>query len=57
MSSDRWATFDCYGTLVNWNAGIRTELEWLIAGVLLITSGATLVIARIEWRRTAAAQS
>jgi 2-haloacid dehalogenase len=29
MSSDRWATFDCYGTLVNWNAGIRTELERL----------------------------
>jgi 2-haloacid dehalogenase len=22
----RWATFDCYGTLVDWNAGIRTEL-------------------------------
>jgi 2-haloacid dehalogenase len=32
VSSDRWATFDCYGTLVNWNAGIRTELERLIAG-------------------------
>jgi 2-haloacid dehalogenase len=24
--SDRWATFDCYGTLVDWNAGIRAEL-------------------------------
>jgi 2-haloacid dehalogenase len=23
----RWATFDCYGTLVDWNAGIRSELE------------------------------
>jgi 2-haloacid dehalogenase len=22
----RWATFDCYGTLINWNAGIRAEL-------------------------------
>ncbi|MGZ4299725.1 MAG: HAD family hydrolase, partial [Solirubrobacteraceae bacterium] len=22
----RWATFDCYGTLVDWNAGISTEL-------------------------------
>lgn len=22
----RWATFDCYGTLVDWNAGIRDEL-------------------------------
>lgn len=26
---DRWATFDCYGTLVDWNAGIRGELEKL----------------------------
>jgi 2-haloacid dehalogenase len=25
----RWATFDCYGTLVDWNAGIRGELERL----------------------------
>jgi 2-haloacid dehalogenase len=25
----RWATFDCYGTLVDWNAGIRVELEKL----------------------------
>jgi 2-haloacid dehalogenase len=25
--ADRWATFDCYGTLVDWNAGIRAELE------------------------------
>jgi 2-haloacid dehalogenase len=24
--ADRWATFDCYGTLINWNAGIRAEL-------------------------------
>ncbi len=23
---DRWATFDCYGTLVDWMAGIRGEL-------------------------------
>jgi 2-haloacid dehalogenase len=23
---DRWATFDCYGTLIDWNAGIRTAL-------------------------------
>jgi 2-haloacid dehalogenase len=26
---DRWATFDCYGTLVDWNAGIHRELEKL----------------------------
>ena len=24
---DRWATFDCYGTLIDWNGGIRAELE------------------------------
>jgi 2-haloacid dehalogenase len=29
MSGDRWATFDCYGTLVDWRAGIRAELERL----------------------------
>jgi 2-haloacid dehalogenase len=26
---DRWATFDCYGTLIDWNAGIRAQLERL----------------------------
>ena len=26
---DRWATFDCYGTLVDWRAGIRGELARL----------------------------
>jgi 2-haloacid dehalogenase len=26
---DRWATFDCYGTLVDWIAGIRGELARL----------------------------
>ena len=24
--ADRWATFDCYGTLIDWNGGIRAEL-------------------------------
>ena len=24
--ADRWATFDCYGTLVDWNAGLRDAL-------------------------------
>ena len=28
----RWATFDCYGTLVDWNAGIRGQLERLVGG-------------------------
>jgi 2-haloacid dehalogenase len=27
--TDRWATFDCYGTLVDWNGGIGRELERL----------------------------
>jgi len=27
--AERWATFDCYGTLVDWNSGIRAELESL----------------------------
>jgi 2-haloacid dehalogenase len=26
---ERWATFDCYGTLVDWNTGIHRELERL----------------------------
>ena len=29
MAGERWATFDCYGTLIDWNLGIRTELERL----------------------------
>ena len=37
---ERWATFDCYGTLVDWNAGIRGELEKLfgveLADALLV---------------------
>ena len=24
--AERWATFDCYGTLIDWNGGIRREL-------------------------------
>lgn len=37
---DRWATFDCYGTLVDWNGGIRGQLERLFgvehSGELLV---------------------
>jgi 2-haloacid dehalogenase len=29
MADERWATFDCYGTLVDWNAGIAAELDRL----------------------------
>jgi 2-haloacid dehalogenase len=32
MRGDRWATFDCYGTLIDWNAGIRAELERVFGG-------------------------
>jgi len=26
VAAERWATFDCYGTLIDWNGGIRREL-------------------------------
>ena len=29
MDGSRWATFDCYGTLVDWNGGIRSQLARL----------------------------
>src|SRR6266511_3965939 len=29
MAAERWTTFDCYGTLIDWNLGIRRELERL----------------------------
>ena len=28
-SATRWATFDCYGTLIDWNGGVGRELERL----------------------------
>jgi 2-haloacid dehalogenase len=27
--ADRWATFDCYGTLIDWNEGLRSQLDRL----------------------------
>jgi 2-haloacid dehalogenase len=37
---ERWATFDCYGTLIDWNGGIRGQLARVFgeerAGALLI---------------------
>ena len=30
VEPQRWATFDCYGTLVDWNAGIAAELGRLL---------------------------
>jgi 2-haloacid dehalogenase len=29
---ERWATFDCYGTLIDWNAGIRAALAGIWPG-------------------------
>jgi 2-haloacid dehalogenase len=29
---ERWATFDCYGTLVDWRTGIATQLERIVGG-------------------------
>jgi 2-haloacid dehalogenase len=29
VARERWATFDCYGTLIDWNAGLKAELERL----------------------------
>jgi 2-haloacid dehalogenase len=29
VAGSRWATFDCYGTLIDWNGGIRRELHRL----------------------------
>ena len=29
MARERWATFDCYGTLIDWNGGIGGELARL----------------------------
>src|SRR3954454_23533246 len=29
MADERWATFDCYGTLIDWNGGVAGALERL----------------------------
>jgi 2-haloacid dehalogenase len=34
VENPRWATFDCYGTLVDWNAGIQAELGRLFGSSL-----------------------
>jgi 2-haloacid dehalogenase len=31
--ADRWITFDCYGTLIDWHSGIRAGLQAAGAGV------------------------
>jgi len=30
--ADRWLTFDCFGTLIDWRHGIRTTGELLFPG-------------------------
>jgi 2-haloacid dehalogenase len=32
VSYDRWATFDCYGTLVDWDTGILSAIESVAPG-------------------------
>ena len=27
MAAERWASFDCYGTLIDWMGGIRATLR------------------------------
>jgi 2-haloacid dehalogenase len=29
VAKERWATFDCYGTLIDWDGGLEAELERL----------------------------
>jgi 2-haloacid dehalogenase len=29
---DRWASFDCYGTLIDWDGGVRAELVRVFGG-------------------------
>ena len=28
--SDRWATFDCYGTIADWHGGMHAALEGVV---------------------------
>ena len=32
VMADRWLTFDCFGTLIDWRHGIRTTGELLFPG-------------------------
>ena len=32
MATERWITFDCFGTLIDWRHGIRTTGELLFPG-------------------------
>ena len=50
MSADRWATFDCYGTLVDWRAGIA-------AGVERVAPGRGAALLPLYYRHEAAVQA
>src|ERR1700691_1921198 len=54
MADDKWLTFDCYGTIADWNTGMRAALTQ-VAGVgasVLLTSyhQAELVLESGPWR-------
>jgi 2-haloacid dehalogenase len=53
---ERWATFDCYGTLIDWNGGIGRELERLFGAehVARLLHGFHEVEREIEHERPAA---
>jgi 2-haloacid dehalogenase len=40
MSRIDWATFDCYGTLIDWEGGIAAAIEPLLAGAARLTGHA-----------------
>ena len=42
----RWATFDCYGTLIDWNGGIRAELERVFGDAELDGAGVDELLSR-----------
>jgi 2-haloacid dehalogenase len=54
MADDKWLTFDCYGTIADWNTGMRaalTQVAGLGASVLLTNyHQAELVLEAGPWR-------
>jgi 2-haloacid dehalogenase len=54
MASDKWLTFDCYGTIADWNTAMRTALEpWAgprAAAMLTAYHQAELMLEAAPWR-------
>ncbi len=55
MAATRWLTFDCYGTIADWNAGMRGALEPVAGGRADALLGAyhqvePVLEARADWR-------